>query len=101
MSLTHRIARSGNSIAFGYVLGRASHGTGPVDPPSNRASSPFRVRAPDLPSSSVCIRLPGPAGLTHPAFRKSHNRRPGIGPKDVAPPAAVDVEQRRSDLAAP
>src|SRR5258708_38625043 len=31
----------------------------------NRSPSPFRVHAPGLPSLSVCIRLPGPAGLTH------------------------------------
>src|SRR5260370_12926049 len=85
--------------AFGYVLGRASRGTGPVDTPSNRASSPFRVRKPGLPSSSVCIRLPGPAGLTHLSFRKSRNWRLGIGPTGVAPPAAVEVEWVRSELA--
>jgi hypothetical protein len=36
----------------------------PTRDPSSRTPSPFRVRAPGLPSSSVCIRLPAPAGLT-------------------------------------
>src|SRR5271169_271025 len=53
------------------------------------------------PSSSVCIRLPAPDGLTRPALRKSRNWRLGIGARGVVPPPAVDVERSRSELAAP
>jgi hypothetical protein len=73
---------------------------GPRHPP-NRTPSPFRVHVPGLPSLSVCIRLPAPAELTRPGFRKSRNWRLGIGPTGVAPPAVVDVKRRRSELGAP
>ena len=39
---------------------------------------------PGLPSLSVCIRLPAPAGSTRLALRKSRNWRRGIGPTGVA-----------------
>jgi hypothetical protein len=67
----------------------------------NPTSSPFRVHAPGPPSSSVCIRLPAPAGSTRLALRKSRNWRRGIGPTGVAPPAAIDVGWPRSELAMP
>ena len=70
-----------------------------IDDPPNRASSPFRVRARGLPSSTVCIRLPALAGLIHLPFRKMRSWRPGIEPTAVAPPIAVDADWRRPELA--
>ena len=70
-----------------------------IDDPPNQASSPCRVRARGLPSSTVCIRLPALAGLIHLPFRKMRSSRPGIEPTAVAPPIAVDAEWRRPELA--
>ena len=63
----------------------------------SRASLLLQVHAPGLPSWSVCTRLPVPAGLIRPVFRKSRNWRPGIGPIDAAPPAAIAVEDALDD----
>ena len=61
----------------------------------------FEFTRPIPPSSSVCIRLPAPARSTRLALRKIRSWRRGIGPTSVAPTTAVDVERRRSGLAAP
>ena len=71
-----------------------------TDDPPNRTSSPFRVHAPGLQSSIVCIRPPAPSGLTRLVFRKTRNWDSGIGPINVAPRVAVGVDWRRSELAA-
>lgn len=61
----------------------------------------FEFTRPVPPSSSVCIRLPAPAGSTRLALGKIRSWRRGIGPTSVAPTTAVDVERCRSGLAAP
>jgi len=71
-----------------------------IDDLPNRASSTFRVPALDVQSSNGGIRLPAPSGSIRLVFHKRRNSRLGIGPTDVAPPIAIDVERYQSELGA-